>query len=228
MLQEREFPLFITMYIVSVFYYLFQERLNLFKDVKINSRIHTINFDEYRKVIGIRPFVALPQEEIDRLYASIEIDTMAKREAYADRKRLPLSIFTVIHFNYSWFTFKSPGINDAHLRSMGFIDLVRPGSFNGLFLDETLSKEARQIIDRNITMQAGYTIRLAGLLYQESTPPVQGHVAVLYVVRLRQPDALSAVQNMHDIVFYNNGELHLLREQFNLWSRIIIDHLTAL
>lgn len=194
----------------------------------MNTRINAIDFDEYKKIIGIRPFVALPQEEIDRLYASLEIDSLDMSEADADQKKLPLSIFTVIHFNYSWFTFKGTNNNEGHLRSLGFIDLIKPGNFNGLFLDETLSYEARRIIGENITMKADYTIRLSGLLYHESNPPVLGQVAILYVVRLRQAHALIAGQNMHDIVYYSSGELQLHRDQFDSWSRITIDHLTAL
>ncbi|MBN1604741.1 MAG: hypothetical protein JW915_24240 [Chitinispirillaceae bacterium] len=194
----------------------------------MNARIHAIDFDAYKKTIGIRPFVALPQEEIDRLYASLEIDSLDMSEADADKKKLPLSIFTVIHFNYSWFTFKSTNNNEGHLRSLGLIDLIKPGNFNGLFLDETLSYEARRIIGENITMKADYTIRLSGLLYRESTPPVRAQVAILYVVRLHQANAVIAGQNMHDVIYYSSGELQQDRDQFDSWSRIIIGHLTAL
>lgn len=194
----------------------------------MSSTIHVIDLTDYKKIVGLRPFVALPKEEIDRLYASIEIHTVNKEKAEADFQKIPLSLFTVIHFNYSWFTCHYTRDNRDDLRSLGFTDLVLPGNFNGLFLDETLSNEANRILQNKITIQSGYTLRLSGLLFNETDLPPGPQLAVLYVARLRQTNSIVAGSSVHDIIYHNNGELQQHRDLFDPWSKIIIDHLVAL
>jgi hypothetical protein len=179
-------------------------------------------------VIGFRPFVALPQEEIDRLHASIEIEEMDYDQAVANPEKLILSLFIVVHFNYSWLTYQDTFSPKLNYRSMGFTDFVLPQNHNGLFLDESFSIEADRILKNNLSIQSGYTLRLSGLIYGESTSFGKSHLGIVYVSRLRQSDSVCFKNNALKRDYFTTGELCQYKDQFDSWSKILIEHVVAL
>jgi predicted NUDIX family phosphoesterase len=192
--------------------------------------VHTA---ELRKILGSRPFIALPQEEIDRLHASIEVFTIDHNQTEKDSSITQLVAFTAIHYNYSWLTCSYPGFNHkrglAKACSVGFTGHIRPDDGNGLFLDDSLKAAASRILADNFGIMVGYTVRLAGLLFDDSTGFGRIHLGLVYVVKLRQA-GIDGDNRKGDfeISFCGMGELQQNCDRFENWSRILIGNLNAL
>jgi predicted NUDIX family phosphoesterase len=99
---------------------------------------------------------------------------------------------------------------------------------NELFLDEILEYDADEVLKKRIQLHSGYNIRLAGLIYDDSTLFGRTHLGLLYVTRLCQAENVLTTKDGHYVSYFRNGELLQKADQFDNWSRIIIDHLTAL
>jgi predicted NUDIX family phosphoesterase len=192
----------------------------------------TVRVDELQKIIGVRPFVALPQEEIDRYYASVEVHPAERTETEKDCSILPLVAIIAVHYNYSWLictsknddTVTTGANNTLSLCLIG--DIIFGGS-NDIFLDESLKHAATLIVNDYIDTNAGYNLRLAGLLQATPDPSVHSYLGIVFIARLHQP----GVRIKHKdtgVRFFGTSELQQNRLQFDSWSRILIDHITAL
>jgi predicted NUDIX family phosphoesterase len=197
----------------------------------MRETILAVRTDALRKLLGSRPFIALPREEIDRLHASIEVFTADNEQADADPAITQLVAFTAVHYNYTWLAC-CPGSNHdgnaMNAWSAGFIGHIFPEGNNSLFLDESLKTAASRIVDANVAVPAGYDVRLAGLLCDDSTPFGRRHLGLAYVVKLRQPGVDDRRNGEAGIRFYGIGELRQNRDRFDTWSQLLIDHLVAL
>jgi predicted NUDIX family phosphoesterase len=198
----------------------------------MSEMILTVREDDLRSIIGVRPFIALPREEIDRHYASVELHPMACRDAKKDASILPLVAIIAVHYNYSWLTFtsknsdiKSTDTNDT--LSLGLTGHIIFDGHNDIFLDERIKSAAMQIVNENITTQSGYDLRLAGLLRDAPAPSGKRGLGIVFIARLHQQGVIVRHNNV-DIHFLGTGELQQNRQQFDNWSRVIIDHITAL
>ncbi|HEX3018791.1 MAG TPA: hypothetical protein VHP36_00750 [Chitinispirillaceae bacterium] len=198
----------------------------------MSESVLAVNTVELRKLLNLRPFIALPQEEIDRLYAGIEIYSIDHERAETDPSITQLTIFTVVHYNYSWLTFIKcmPDITNrsTSIRSAGLTGHVHSVGNNYLFLDDSLKKEVCRIIDDSILTNAGYHTRLAGLLFDNSDQYGRSHLGLVYVARLSRTGVEIKNDGIEKIELYGTGQLQEFRNQFDCWSRIVIDHIVAL
>lgn len=198
----------------------------------MNEMVLTVRADELQKIIGIRPFLALPQEEIDRYYASVEVHPAEITETEKDPSGLPLVAIIAVHYNYSWLictgknddTITTGAKNTLSLCLTG--DLIFDGH-NDIFLDESVKRAASLIVNDYIDTNAGYNLRLAGLL--QDTPDSSGHsyLGTVFIVRLHQPGVSIKRKNM-EIRFLGISELQQNRLLFDNWSRTLIDNISAL
>ncbi len=62
----------------------------------MKEEVLTVHANELNKIIGTLSFKALPQEEIDRLYASIEVDVTEHSSAGKDTSLLQLTAMRAI------------------------------------------------------------------------------------------------------------------------------------
>jgi predicted NUDIX family phosphoesterase len=196
----------------------------------MSEPVLTVHTADLNALFGSRPFIALPQEEIDRLHASIEVSVTEHELAEQDPSITQLMAFVAIHHNYSWLTCCSSDSpeQEAHARSVGFAGHLHPEGNNGLFLDESLNASAREVIDKCLAVPMGYDIRLAGLLCDGSTRFGRMHCGLVYVARLRQPGVEDLRKGESQIRFCGTEELRQERNRFEAWSRMVIDHLIAL
>jgi|GEM_PF-3466842 len=197
----------------------------------MEEKILTVNASALNKIMGKRPFAALPQEEIDRLYGSIEVEATERAVAENDPRLMRLAAIIALHYNYSWLTCHG-GLNqsakNADGLSMGFAGPMNFDGNNDIFLDERLKSEVNKIVVDNVDIKANYNLRLAGLLCENSGQSTSRYLGLVYIARLRQADAIDKFNGNHGIRFYGMGELQEKRSLFNNWSRILIDHLSAL
>jgi predicted NUDIX family phosphoesterase len=198
----------------------------------MSEKILTVREDDLRNIVGVRPFVALPREEIDRHYASVEVHPVEHRDVENDTSILPLVAIIAVHYNYSWLIFTSKN-NDAVITgandtlSLGLTGQITFDGHNDIFLDERIKPAVVQIVNENLTTQAGYDLRLAGLLREAPALSGKRGLGIVLIARLHQP-GVTAKHNDLDIHFLGTGELRQNHQQFDYWSRVIIDHITAL
>ncbi len=191
----------------------------------MSSVIQTVNEHEFEQTIGKRPFVALPQEEIDRLYGAIEVFPVHQNEVAGKSGCLPLCLFVIAHHNYTWMTCKKKGCSTLSLGFSGWL-LSQP---NGdVFLGESITVQARSIFDAHVRLKGPYDVRIAGLMYDESTDFCSPRSGITCICRLRQPDRVEPVKEDIDIGYMGNGELLQKQNLFDDWSRIVIGNSVAL
>lgn len=166
-------------------------------------------------------FKALPREEIDRHYASIEVLPVDIHEPRAGAELTLLGVQVVLHYNYSWLThLVDPERSD--LRSLGISAPLTAQDDAGLFLDERWVESAAAVVDRELSLPDTPELRLAGLL-----DAGDGWLDLVYVARLRRPGALSRGR-IQGIAFSGMGELQTAPERLGPTSRPLIDSLQSL
>lgn len=190
----------------------------------MNEKILTVRENDLKSIIGVRPFIALPREEIDRHYASVEVHPVEHGVAEKDASILPLVAIIAVHYNYSWLIFTSKN-NDTF--SLGLTGNIIFDGHNDIFLDERIKPAVMQIVNENITAQSGYDLRCAGLLRDAPAPSGQRGLGIVFIARLHQQGVIARYSDL-DIRFLGTGELQQNRQQFDSWSRVAIDHITAL
>lgn len=117
-----------------------------------------VRHDDLAAKVGTRTFIALPREEVERWYASIEV--------VDESDHVPLVTFTVVHHNYRWLTFGD---------SLGILDVPAMREPPLLF-DEQLEAVARRSVERTLP-GAQFEVRPAGLM-------AGADLALLYVAKL--------------------------------------------
>ncbi|MFH1811134.1 MAG: hypothetical protein ABIJ09_20505 [Pseudomonadota bacterium] len=194
--------------------------------------ILAVRTDELNRQIPPQPFRALPREEIDRLHASVEVHAVPSQQVQEDSAWIVLASFTLLHFNYSWFTCaREPGAVDVLQqgeRSLGLAGFLEAADDPPLFLDAAMSGATRAVVEARVVIPPRMELRLAGLLRSPAGHPAPGRLALVHVVRLRQPGIEACTGALRGILFAGNTELQQSRTQFDPWSQVLIDHLQAL
>jgi len=181
------------------------------------EQVLVVRADEARRQLGLQRFLGLPEEEIQRLYASIEVHVMAREAAARDSSSLQLVTYTVIHFNHVWLTcLRGPR------RSLGIRAHLQADHQSHLFLDDHPKLAARRDAEQAVPHQA-CDLRLAGLIQEEAG----GDLGLVYVAKLRQAVSLGEL-TVPEARLCGHGDLQRERDQFETWSQILIDNLHAL
>jgi hypothetical protein len=191
----------------------------------MRSEIQVVNANEYGRVTGRRPFVALPQEEIDRLYASLEVLAAHQNEVEGDYGSIQLGLFVVAHHNYSWLINRNVKSNSI---SLGFFSHLSANSNNHLFLDDSIRTETRRVFEENVRLKTTYDVRLAGLIYDEADVFGKTHLGITCICRLRQQNQAEPMNEEFEMSIMGNGELLQRRDQFDNWSKILIENINAM
>ena len=189
----------------------------------MDEKILTVRTQEFEEIIGLRPFKALPQEEIDRLYGSIEVNMTEHTLAEQNPSLLQLMVVTAFHYNYSWLI-SSGEINEKKTEttlSMCFVNHIQSDGYDDIFLDESIKRVASSTANHHIDIASAYDLRLAGLLLDKL------HLGLVYIFRLRQPGVIDRRNGEATIRFCGTGEIQQNRDRFDSWSRVLIDHLDA-
>jgi len=190
----------------------------------MGEMILVVKAAELKSQVGAQRFKALPEEEIERLYACVEVLAMERDLVEHDASYMQLVAFTAIHHNYSWFTYRSP----QRRRSMGIGGHIKADGEEVLFLDESLNLAALHAADEAVTVRGRCNYRLAGLLCDEPSEVSRAQLGLVYVAQLRQPGVELRDLGITELRFCGMGELQQERDQFDGWSQILIDNLQAM
>lgn len=195
------------------------------------NQVFVLRRDALEAAIGRRPFLALPTEEIQRLYGAVELEVVTTGAASdVDGGRLRLETVTVLHRNYTWHTFAEVDVTAPAVgttlpnapRRLTIENTCDPDEHCGIFLDEDLMRAARRALEPHL-LASTYELRLGGLLVPKDEPAVK----LVYVARLK--DSLQNVlRRGYVTVPMGSGELVTRRSEFDPIGRTLIDNLSAL
>jgi hypothetical protein len=182
----------------------------------VSESILAVRADEYLKQVGAAPFVALPREEIERLYGSVELHVLRRDALDQSPWCLPLVTYTAAHYNYTWLTYRRAQ------RSLGVSGLVPADGEPPLFLDESLQSSARRELEGADALSAPVEWRLAGLINDGR------RLGLVYIAKLRQRWSPEQNRSAVRMQCCGKGELLTQRHEFEPWSQLLIDNLTSL
>ena len=182
----------------------------------MSEQVLAVRADEYLERVGSQRFVALPREEIERLYGSVELHVLGRDALDATADYLPLVTYTAAHYNYTWLTY------ERAQRSLGVSGLVLADGDPPLFLDESLQSSARREMERAEALSAPVDWRLAGLINDGQ------RLGLVYIAKLRQRWSPEQNRSAVRVQCCNNGELLTMRRQFEPWSQLLIDNMPSL
>jgi len=182
----------------------------------VSEQVLAVRADEYLARVGSQRFVALPREEIERLYGGVELHVRGRDALDESSGYLPLVTCTAAHYNYTWLTYQRAQ------RSLGVSGFVFADGDPPLFLAESLQVSARREIERAEALSAPAEWRLAGLINDDQ------RVGLVYIAKLRQRWSAEQYRGIVPVHCCNNGELRMERDQFEPWSQLLIDNLPSL
>jgi hypothetical protein len=179
----------------------------------MTANIFAVRAAAYAQKFGTRCFAALPQEEVDRFHASLEVFSVERVECELDEVFLPLATSIALHYNFAW-----RATNAIPLSLVLSAPLAASPGDPPLFLgEEFFTFAARELELNGIAPERGH-LRLAGLVKTTQ-------LALVYVFRLNHhftppPDSLS--------LEFGQAEMKEQRDKFDFTSQILIDHCEAL
>jgi hypothetical protein len=182
----------------------------------VGEQVLAVRAEEYLERVGVRRFAALPREEIERLYGSVELHVLGRDALTRTSGYLPLVTYTASHYNYTWLTYQRAQ------RSLGVSGFVLADGEPPLFLDDSLQLSARREMERAEALSAPAEWRLAGLINDEQ------RLGLVYIAKLRQRWSPEQHRSAVHVRCCNNGELLAERRQFESWSQLLIDNLPSL
>lgn len=196
------------------------------------ERVLVVRTDELKQRLPVQRFKALPAEEIERLHASVEVLALDRDLAERDPGFKQLVACSAVHHNYTWLTHAHDGRGVLPAKSGGRSLLInqhlRADGQVPLFLDEQLAAGAACAVAAAVVIPDRFHLRLAGLIDDDRDEYSRSHLGLVYVVHLTRPGVARREDGIDGIACCGMGELQQLRDQFEPWSQILIDHLDAL
>jgi predicted NUDIX family phosphoesterase len=113
-------------------------------------------------------------------------------------------------------------------RSLGIRGPVRVDDGAALFLDDQMKAAAHRLADEAFAVRDPLDLRLAGFICDETHDAGRPTLGLLYVAKLRQPGIAVRTPRIEQMCLCGHVDLLQQRDQFDGWSRIVIDNLAAL
>ncbi len=191
------------------------------------NSVLAIRSSELSVFVQMSHFRALPAEEIERLYAAVEVHACTVAELAADVDWCPLEVGVAVHHNHRWLAF----CDTAQPQSPRSLLLSAPAvSRRGipLFLDASFVDAGRELIEAHMALPGRTELRLAGLMRREPQPGARAALTLVVVARLRHAEAQAKDARLTELEFWGEGDLQRGAAEFDLATLRLIDHLAAL
>jgi predicted NUDIX family phosphoesterase len=197
----------------------------------MNETVLAVRAEDLETVMKCRRFLALPREEVEHHFGSIEVMEVERTVAESATAFTQLVAFTAVHFNYSWVTYSTvPSEFDTTEHAgvaLGVRASICGNGSEHLFLDEYgLGISAASLAER-LLIPDKPDLRLAGLLRHDSRIAGGARLGLVYVARLRQRVVESRGRGLGEIRLHGAGDLLERYDDFDAWSQAIIDNLQA-
>ncbi|APW62566.1 NUDIX domain-containing protein [Paludisphaera borealis] len=127
---------------------------------------------------------------------------------------------------FSYTRGKSQGEARLHrLRSLGVGGHVDEADAEGRCGREAYDTAMRRELDEEVDIRSRGTMKLAGLINDDSTPVGSVHLGVVHIYDLENPLVAPREAGLADSRFVPVADLASAREEFETWSRFCIDDL---
>lgn len=178
--------------------------------------VWAVSKSAYLESVGRQRFMGLPQEEVDRLRGAVDVVAVGAQECEGHPDWLPLCTYTVVHYNYVWFTTTQPP------RALGYRKWLSAEGSAPLFLGEALQRAAWDVVTERFSVAPPTHLRLAGLFNDGQ------YLALVYVARLPQRKIAPLHAEGENYGFCGNQELQMEKATFEPLGQTLIDHLACL
>ena len=135
--------------------------------------------------------------------------------------------YVVLRFREQVFCYtrgKSQGEARLHRRrSLGVGGHVAESDAEGRRSFEAYQMAMRRELDEEVEVASAGTMRLVGLINDDSTPVGSVHLGVVHVLELEQPTVRPREEGLAEPEFVPIAELSRSRDEFETWSQICID-----
>lgn len=127
---------------------------------------------------------------------------------------------------FSYTRGKSQGEARLHrLRSLGVGGHVDEADAEGRSGRDAYDTAMKRELDEEVDVRSRGTLRLAGLINDDSTPVGAVHLGVVHIYDLENPFVAPREEGLADSRFVPVAELPPARDEFETWSRFCIDEL---
>src|SRR5690606_11167328 len=154
---------------------------------------------------------------VERLYASVEILALERRQGEGDPTYRQLVTYTAVHYNYAWLTVERGSLGEGSERGLGIGGPIPAAESPPLFLAPELGVAASQRVQQALVIPDRVDLRLVGVLNGGPREPL----ALVYVARLRQAGAQRRDPPLGEMRICGNGDLLAERAHFDPWSRLL-------
>lgn len=118
---------------------------------------------------------------------------------------------------------KSQGETRLHrLRSLGVGGHVAEADADGRATRDAYEMALSRELEEEVAVSSAGTIRLVGLINDDSTPVGQVHLGVVHLYELESPEVVPLESGLADAGFVPLAELEGRFEQFETWSQICL------
>ncbi len=193
------------------------------------EQILVVGADELRRFVDFQGFLPFGAEEVRRLCNTVPVLPMERGRVEHDPSYKQLVAYTVLSHGGRYLTYlRGKRQGEQRLRgnrSIGVGGHINSGDQATLFLDDRLKAAALRELDEEIEIAVPYQLRIAGLLNDDGNDVGRVHLGLVYRADLPQPAVSKREQSIARLAFADPAELRRDREQFETWSRILIDNL---
>jgi predicted NUDIX family phosphoesterase len=201
----------------------------------MTEQILVVRTAELKRHYDFQGFLPLDAERVRALYERIEVLPLERDKAEEDPSFKQLVAYNVVRSDGRYLAYlRGKGQGEARLRgnrSIGVGGHINSGDQATLFLDDHLKAAAFRELFEEVRVPKGLDLRFVGLLNDDSNEVGSVHLGLVYLAELPpSTDAakLKRQRSVAQLSFAEATELRRDREQFETWSRIMIDNLEAL
>jgi len=202
----------------------------------VAEQILVVRTAELKSHYDFQGFLPLDADSVYRLYEKIEVLPLERNLAEDDPSYKQFVAYNVVRSGDLYLTYlRGKGQGEARLRgnrSVGVGGHINSGDQATLFLNDHLKAAAFRELYEEIQVPRDLDLRFAGLLNDDSNEVGSVHLGLVYLADLpesaRDAGALKRQQSVAQLSFSTAEELRRDSEQFETWSRILIDSLDEL
>jgi len=195
----------------------------------LDERVLVVPTQLFHSIGLFQGFCPRPQDYLPRLLDPRHLSYRPRSEVETDPSFKQLIPYVVLrHADQLFHYTRGQSTTEARLRALRSVGIGGHICEN----DGTPSADAypvgmRREIEEEVILDTDYSDRCIGLINDDSTPVGQVHLGIVHVFELAQPLARRREESLTEAGFAPLRALQARREDFETWSRFVLDALSA-
>ena len=198
----------------------------------MGETILVVRAEELKKHYDFQGFLPLSHKEVKELYNSLQVIEMDRDKAEEDPTFKQLIAYSAVRSQGKFVTYlRGKDLGEARLhgnRSMGIGGHINSEDLENNDIHCHLEFAALREIEEEVRINEKVTLRLAGLLNDDSNAVGQVHLGLVYVADLDNQAVTGRERGIARVQFSTPDEMKNEREEFETWSQILIDNISSL